>query len=170
MTRPAIPAREHKEWALWLRVALIGLALALATTALVTSPAYAAPDDEVRTTFDQFVAAQNAHDPAAVRALLLDSPHFLWITRGNVVWGRDAAIKRFEANYAGTWKLTPKLAELKVMVLNEGAAQLYVPILFTTGAAGQPAQDSWTFINQTLVKTADGWKVLSILPIPAPAQ
>jgi len=124
----------------------------------------------VRTTFDQFIVAQNAHDPVAVRALLLDSPNFLWITRGNVVWGRDAAIKRFEANYAGTWKLTPKLAELNVMVLSDSAAQLYVPILFTIGAAGQPAQDSWIFINQTLAKTAVGWKVLSILPIPAPAQ
>lgn len=105
MARPAIPLRVRKEWALWTRVALIGLALALATAALVTSPAYAAPDDEVRNTFDPFVAAH-----------------------------------------------------------------LYAPILFTIGATGQPAQDSWTFINQTLVKTADGWKLLSILPIPAPAQ
>ena len=144
--------------------------LALAAASLWGTPALAAPDDEVRATFDRFVAAQNAHDPAAVRALLADSPNFLWITRGNVVWGRDAAIKRFEANYAGTWKLAPKLSELKVMVLNESAAQLFVPILFTTGPAGQPAQDSWSFINQTLVKTADGWKVMSILPIPAPAQ
>jgi ketosteroid isomerase-like protein len=161
---------ERNEWAPWIRAALVGFALALALAALVSLPAHAAPDDEVRSTFDQFVAAQNAHDPAAVRALLLDSPNFLWITRGNVIWGRDAAIKRFEANYAGTWKLTPKMAELKVMVLSDSAAQLYVPILFTIGAAGQPAQESWTFINQTLVKTADGWKVLSILPISAPNQ
>ncbi len=144
--------------------------LALAAASLVGMPVRAAPDDEVRAAFDRFVAAQNAHDPAAVRALLADSPTFLWITRGNVVWGRDAAIKRFEANYAGTWKLAPKMGELKVMLLNESAAQLFVPILFTTGPAGQPAQDSWSFINQTLVKTSDGWKVMSILPIPAPAQ
>jgi len=100
MARPATPARVSREWALWIRVALIGLALALATAVIVTSPAYAAPVDEVRATVDQFVVAQNAHDAAAVRALLL----------------------------------------------------------------------SWAFINQTPVTTADGWKVLSILPIPAPAQ
>ena len=147
------------------------LAIAAVVACIVgASPtAQAAADDEIKATFERFVAAQNAHDPAAVRALLLDSPNFLWITRGNVIWGRDATIKRFEANYAGTWKLAPKLSDLKVIVLNDGAAQLFVPILFTTGPAGQLAQDSWSFINQTLVKTADGWMVMSILPIPAPA-
>lgn len=143
-----------------------GLVLATATAL----PARAAPDDDIRAAFERFVVAQNAHDAAAVRALLLDAPSFLWITRGTVIWGRDAAMQRFEGNYAGTWNLKPKPGELKVMLLNDGAAQIFVPILFTIGPAGQPAQESWIFINQTLVKTADGWKVASILPIPAPAQ
>lgn len=148
----------------------VAMAAMLALAISAALPARAAPDDEIRAAFERFVAAQNAHDGAAVRALLLDSPSFLWITRGTVIWGRDAAMQRFEGNYAGTWNLKPKSSELKVMLLNDGAAQLYVPILFTIGPAGQAAQESWTFINQTLVKTADGWKVASILPIPAPAQ
>ena len=57
--------------------------------------------------FDQFVKAQNSHDVAAVRELLLDSPNFLWVTRGAPIWGRDAALKRFETLYQGTWKLRP---------------------------------------------------------------
>lgn len=150
------------------RAVAMAALLALATTTAL--PARAAPDDDIRAAFERFVVAQNAHDGAAVRALLLDSPNFLWITRGTVIWGRDAAMQRFEGNYAGTWNLKPKSSELKVMLLNDGAAQLYIPILFTIGPAGQPAQESWSFINQTLVKTADGWKVASILPIPAPTQ
>jgi hypothetical protein len=51
-----------------------------------------------------------------------------------------------------------------------GAAQLYVPIMFTIGAAGQPAQPTRFLMNLILVKTPGGWKVSSILPIPAPAQ
>lgn len=145
-------------------LAAIAVAMSIGTVAI------AAPEDDIKATFDSFVAAQNAHDAVAVRALLADAADFLWITRGNVVWGRDAAMKRFEANYAGTWKLAPKLSELKVIVLGDGAAQLVAPVLFSIGAAGQPAQDAWIFLNQTLVKTADGWKVRSILPIPAPAQ
>jgi hypothetical protein len=43
---------------------------------------FAAPEDEVKGVFEHFVAAQNAHDIHAVGTLLLDAPHFLWITRG----------------------------------------------------------------------------------------
>ena len=69
---------------------------------LSVAPALAAPEDDVKGTFDRFVNAQNAHDVAAVQELLLDSPNFLWVTRGAPIWGRDAAMKRFEALYQGT--------------------------------------------------------------------
>jgi hypothetical protein len=35
-------------------------------------------------------------------------------------------------------------------------------------SAGQTAQPMRFLMNQVLVKTTDGWKVSSILPIPAP--
>jgi ketosteroid isomerase-like protein len=124
----------------------------------------------VRATFERFVAAQNAHDVKAVESLLLNSPDFLWITRGTPVWGSDPALKRFTALYAGTWRLDPEASSLKITMLGNSAAQLYVPIMFTIGAAGQPAQPTRFLMNQILVKTPDGWKVSSILPIPAPAQ
>jgi len=49
-----------------------------------------------RPIFERFVAAQNAHDEKEVSDLLIDTSDFLWITRGTAVWGRDAAMKRFE--------------------------------------------------------------------------
>jgi hypothetical protein len=49
-------------------------------------------------------------------------------------------------------------------------AQLYVPITFMIAPAGQIAQPARFLMNQTLVKTPDGWKVSSILPIPVPMQ
>ena len=79
--------------------ALICLALLLGATA--RHPALAAPEDEVRATFDRFVAAQNAHDEKALAGLLLDSPDFLWITRGTAVWGHDQAMKRFAGLFQG---------------------------------------------------------------------
>ena len=79
----------------------------LMTLILTIKPAIAAPEDEVRATFDRFVVAQNAHDIKAVESLLLRSPNFLWITRGTPVWGHDAALKRFGALYDGTWRLDP---------------------------------------------------------------
>jgi ketosteroid isomerase-like protein len=133
-------------------------------------PAVAAPEDEVRATFDRFVAAQNAHDVKAVESLLLGSPNFLWITRGTPVWGPDAALKRFTALYEGTWKLDPEFSNLKVLMIGDSVAQIYVPIIFTIGAPGQSPQQTRFLMNQVLVETLSGWRVSSILPIPAPAQ
>src|SRR5260221_8586442 len=142
------------------------IATAFAIASLSSAPSFAAPEDEVRATFERFVAAQNAHDAGAVRGLLTESPAFLWITRGNAIWGNEAALKRFESLYQGTWKLAPDMSGLKVMMLSETAAQIYVPIMFTIGPAGQPASESMFLMNQTLVKGASGWRIASILPIP----
>ena len=76
--------------------------------------AAAAPEDDVRATFDRFVIAQNTHDVKAVESLLLGSPNFLWITRGTPVWGSEAALKRFTTLYEGTWRLEPDASGLKV--------------------------------------------------------
>jgi len=118
---------------------------------------------------ERFVAAQNAHDAAAVEALLWDSADFLWITRGQAIWGRTAAMERFRALYAGTWRLEPEMAQFRAVALGAEAGQLFVPMLFTIGAAGRPAQPSRFLMNQTLRRGGDGaWRVASILPIPLP--
>jgi hypothetical protein len=149
---------------------LLRAGAAFAALSVLIRPLAAAPEDEVRATFDSFVAAQNGHDAKAVEGLLLASPNFLWITRGTPVWGVDAAMKRFATLYQGTWRLDPEADSLKVIMLGGGVAQLYVPIMFTIGPSGQSAQPTRFLMNQVLVKTATGWKISSILPIPAPTQ
>lgn len=137
--------------------------------AILAGPASAAtPEEEARATFDRFVAAQNAHDLKAVEALLLDSPQFLWITRGSAVWGRAEALKRFEGLYAGTWHLEPEAAAFRVVFAQPQVAEIFVPIVFSIGPAGQPPQETTFLMNQVLVKTDAGWRVASILPIPVP--
>ena len=79
--------------------------LAFAGAAGLCGAARAGTEDEVRTTFERFVQVQNAHDARALEGLLLDSSHFLWITRGMTIWGREAALQRFSQLYQGTWKL-----------------------------------------------------------------
>ena len=152
---------------------IIGCLVACVALAIIALPvrfAVAAPEEEVRATFERFVTAQNAHDLKAVESLLLSSPSFLWITRGAAIWGHEAALKRFASLYEGTWRLEPDAPGLKVTMLGDRAAQIYVPILFTIGAAGQPAQPTRFLMNMVLVTTPAGWRVSSILPIPAPAQ
>ena len=142
---------------------------ALLLAAMVTDISCAAtPEEEARATFDRFVVAQNAHDLKAVEGLLLDSPRFLWITRGNAVWGRAEALKRFENLYAGTWHLAPDVSAFRVVLSQPEVAEIFVPIVFSIGPSGQPAQETTFLMNQVLVKTDAGWKVASILPIPVP--
>lgn len=129
----------------------------------------ASAEDEVRATFDRFVEVQNRHDVQALEAILLDSPKFLWITRGNAIWGSQAALKRFGTLYEGTWRLEPDIAALRIVVLTDDVAQVHVPITFSTGAAGQAPQSTRMFINQVLVKREGRWRVASIFPVPAPA-
>src|SRR6266513_239383 len=61
--------------------------------------AAASPEDEVRQTFERFVAAQNGHDVQAVGSLLLESSNFLWITRATPersgFWCSEKARLRF---------------------------------------------------------------------------
>jgi ketosteroid isomerase-like protein len=144
--------------------------VAITLVCLMTRGAVAAPEDEVRAAFDRFVAAQNAHDIKEAESLLLASADFLWITRGAPVWGSEAAIKRFATLYEGTWQLDPETAGLKITMVGDGVAQLYVPIMFTIGASGQPPQRTRFLMNQVLVKTAAGWKVSRLLPIMAAPQ
>ncbi|HSB23813.1 MAG TPA: nuclear transport factor 2 family protein, partial [Burkholderiaceae bacterium] len=103
-------------------------------------------------------------------ALLADSPQFLWITRGITVWGREAALQRFAKLYEGTWRLDPDPSSIRVVPLANDVAQLHATVQFTTGAPGQSAQTSRTLLNQVLVKSGGVWRVMSIFPIPAPAQ
>ena len=130
----------------------------------------ASTEDEVRATFDRFVQVQNAHDTKALETLLVDSPQFLWITRGTVVWGRDAALQRFAKLHEGTWRLDPEPTSVRVVPISGDVAELHATVQFTTGAPGQPAQVTRTLLNQVLVRSAGTWRVMSILPINVPVQ
>ena len=143
--------------------------LLLLAMALSIGSASAGIDNDVKAAFDRFVAAQNAHDISAVRDSLLDSPNFLWVTRGAPVWGRDAALKRFETLFQDAWKLSPDTSNFRVITLTDTTAQLFVPIMFSIGPTGQPPSEVPFLMNQTLVKTGVGWRIASILPIPLSA-
>ncbi len=143
------------------------VAIAIGVVSAAAFARSADPDGQIRAAFEAFVKAQNAHDPRALEPLLLDSPKFLWITRGNAVWGRAEALKRFESLYAGTWHLEPDFSDFQVVLAKPEVAQIFVPIEFTIGPPGQPAQISRFLMNQVLVRVDGAWRIASILPIPA---
>ena len=151
------------------RLTFSTLAAAIALACAIGG-ARASTDDEVRATFDRFVQVQNAHDTKALETLLADSPQFLWITRGTVVWGRDAALQRFAKLHEGTWRLDPEPTSVRVVPITGDVAQLHATVQFTIGAPGQPAQVTRFLLNQVLVKSGGAWRVMSIFPINVPTQ
>lgn len=116
---------------------------------------------------ERFVRIQNAHDLEGLKVMLADGADLLWVTRGAAVWGRDAALQRFEALYRGTWKLDPDYSGFKSTELGPDAFAVYLPIAFTIGAAGTDVAPTRFLMNLVLARRADGWKVVRILPIAA---
>jgi hypothetical protein len=122
---------------------------------------------EVRAVFDRFIAAQNVHDMNAIGEVIARSPDFLWITTTKPLWGYEAALAHFAEVYKRTYNLAPKLEELKLTVVTDDAAQLYVPVDLTIGAAGKEAQRLRFMLHQIYAATPSGWKLISILPVRA---
>jgi hypothetical protein len=159
------PSAQPQRERLSRTLAAVTAVLAVIMLALAGGHASAADETEARAFFTKFVAAQNAHDVSAVKAMLWDSPGMLWYGRGVETRGREAVADRFSEYYRGTWHLAPDMSQFHVTVISDDAMQILVPIVFTRGLPGQPSQDNVFLISQTFVHDANGWHVASIMPI-----
>ncbi len=145
--------------------------LVLAGAAIFATLASAATmEDEVRAVFDKYIAVQNAHDLREMRNLLVDSPDFLWITRGKPVWGGEAALKSLDERYKGTWHIEPDRKEFRVISVSRRVAQVYAMTQLTVGDPGAEPSKIRLYINLVMVKKPEGWRIASILPILVPPQ
>jgi hypothetical protein len=162
--KPASPANPRP--ARRRRLLATAMLLVLAVTIGSAGHALAAANDaEARSIFEKFIAAQNAHDADAVKAMLLDSPSTLLFARNVDTRGRDAVAARFKEYYEGTWHLEPDMSKFRVAVISNDVMQVLVPIVFTRGLPGKPAQQNIFLISQTYVQDASGWHVASIMPV-----
>lgn len=174
MLRPLVPSqtgplRMNKA----LKERMVKGLLALAFAAAAVFPAFARAttvEEEVRAVFDRYVAIQNAHDSKSMRNLLVDSPDFLWISRGKPIWGREAALKELEERYKGTWHLEVDRKDLRVISVSRRVAHVYATTQLTSGDAGAKPARVRAYINLVMVKKPDGWQIASVLPIQFPAS
>jgi hypothetical protein len=70
----------------------------------------AANEAEARAFFTKFIAAQNAHNPDDMKAMLWNSPNMLLFARGMETRGPEAVAARFKEYYEGTWHLEPDMS------------------------------------------------------------
>src|SRR5207253_962736 len=123
--------------------------------------------EEVRATYERFVAAQNARDLDGVRALLLDSPQFLWVSDGRSVWGREAMLARMASfQEAEVWFVAPALDKAVAVEVGADAAYLHLPLTLVIGSAKAP--DRLPFLVSMLcVRTPAGWRIAALFTTPA---
>ena len=119
------------------------------------------------TVYARFIAAQNAHDRAALAAVLLDSPDFVWGQyRGDSIWGTQEALDECTRQWKGVWKLEPQLKEAHVAHVAPGVAVLVTPLLFTQGVRGQDPVTVPIRWSGVFVKTKAGWRISSVFITP----
>jgi hypothetical protein len=139
--------------------------LAFASLLLLTQPvlARAGVAEDVRSTYEAFAAAQNRHDLAAVRNLLLDSPRFLWVSDGRSYWGRDALVERMALfQKSEVWEVRPALDKAVAVEVDERSGYLHLPLVLAIGAR-QPGPDELRFLVSVLcVRTGEGWRIAAL--------
>lgn len=133
--------------------------------ALVVSPTMVAQADtpsEVRDLYSRFLDAQNARDLDAVRAVLLPSADFQWVSDGKSFWGPDALVERMgQFQKAEIWHVTPDTGRARVVEVSPDTAYLYQPLTLRIGRASNPS-DIPFLVNVLSVRTAEGWRIAAL--------
>jgi hypothetical protein len=149
-----------------MRSHLAAIVIAIACIGLAArTPAHAAPEDDVRSAFSRFVDANNAHDLDEVGKMLADSADFLWISPGDVVRERGAALDRFREIFLSIWRIEPDWSTFEALGLDDRTVEIFVRADIARNAPARTAQ-----MNVLLVRTARGWRVLHIFVSNLPPE
>ena len=142
-------------------------------TADKSSTAVSAADvEEVRALFLRQAAGETAHDIEVIEAVLARTPPgqpdpVNFVARAYCFWGREAVLNHFRTIFAGTWRFEPDQSAIRVMPLGSDVAHLYAPARITLGAAGRQAATYPFLINEFAIRTPGGWRISTIVPVPA---
>src|SRR6266851_2386177 len=147
------------------KAAIAALALFVVTLLAGAVPAQAADDpaSASRLVYQRFVAAQNAGDLAAVEAILLDSPNFLWVSDGMSIWGRAATLARMALfQQAEIWHVDPDLAKAVTVPLDDKTAFLHLPLVLAIGSKAGGVDRVKFLVSVLCVETAQGWRIAAL--------
>lgn len=134
--------------------------------------AFSATDvEEIRALFLRQAAGETAHDNQVIDAVLARVPQgqpdpVNFVARAYRFWGREAVIDHFGTIFAGTWQFEPDQSAIRVTPLGPDVAHIYAPTRITAGAAGQQAATYSFLINEFAIRTPDGWRISTIVPVP----
>jgi len=147
-------------------------ALSAATPAVAASDIDANDMQEIRTLFLRQAAGATTHDIGIIDSILVQAAPgrpdpVSFIARAYQFWGRDAVLEHFRATFQGTWVFEPQQDAIRILPLGPYAAQIYAPTRITLGAAGQPARQETFLMYETAIRTPQGWRIATMVPVPA---
>lgn len=128
--------------------------------------------EEIRGLFLCQAAAETAHDIQALEAVLARTPPgqpdpVNFVARAYRFWGREAVIDHFRKVFAGTWRFEPEEDAIRITPLAADVAHIFTPTRITAGAAGQEPAVSTFLVNEFAIRTSEGWRISTIVPVPA---
>jgi hypothetical protein len=130
---------------------------------LLPAPASADSAGEALALYRRFAAAQNERDLAAVEAVLLDSPQFLWVSDGMSIWGRAATLERMALfQQAETWRVEPDLAKAVAVPVDDRTAFLHLPLTLAIGSTDKGLDRVKFLVSVLCVETAQGWRIAAL--------
>ncbi|MFM0738698.1 nuclear transport factor 2 family protein [Paraburkholderia xenovorans] len=153
-------------------VAALSFSLLAAVTSAHAAPVSAGDTQEIRSLFLRQAAAETAHDIDALEGMFASSAQgqpdpVSFVARAYRFWGKEAVTEHFRKTFAGTWRVEPNESDIRIIPLNDDTVQIYAPTRVTIGTAGQPAKTSTFLINEFAIRTPAGWKIASVIPVPA---
>jgi ketosteroid isomerase-like protein len=127
---------------------------------------------DIRALFLRQAAAESAHDITGMEAVLAQAVEgqpdpVNFVARAYRFWGREAVLEHFRTVFTGTWRFEPEVEDIKVLPISTDVAHIFAPTYITTGPAGGSETTYRFLVNEFAVRTRDGWRITSIVPVPA---
>lgn len=131
---------------------------------------------ELKVLYRKLIDAENVHNLPLVKSMLFSSPVSLFISRTEPVangnwggyWGTASIVEHFGALYSGTFRIDPDYANERVVGLTPDVAETYAPVNITSAYGGQAPVARPFLMVLEWVRTSDGWRVATDIPLPIP--
>ena len=141
-------------------------------------PSIASPqtnnEQEVKRSYKRLIDAENKHDLPAVKALVWDSASTLFVAKAPAgwrgYWGIDDVLQHLHDMYQQPFRIDPNYEEEKVVFLTPNIAETYAPVMITVAYAGQNPVPRPFVMVLLWIKTLNGWKMTTDIPIPIPPE
>ena len=129
-------------------------------------------EQEIKRLYKELIDDENRHDLNAVRKLVWESPSTLFVAKAPLgwrgYWGIDDVIQHLHDMYQTPFRIDPDYEEEKVAFITPDIAETYAPVHITVAYGGQNPVPKPFVMVLLWIKTANGWKMTTDIPIPVP--